>query len=392
MSSKDTNTDTKTDTSKTDASKTDATKTDTSKTADTTSKTADTTSKPSATTSITDDIINTFNSIFTNSNITLLLWFLAVYLVAYTVLGTFNSSLTGPEYMVKIVDVLIMIAIFAYLISYYYNNKDLTKDIKTTTYNTLNDTNSLIYTGIFLVCYSAISFVFHIPSSGPSAPMSLWLLSTLAIIVFTITAIVAFCKYVLGISILDVDALKSWWSGNSGISKDSDKTGGTAAAKPSSSSTQEVFNVANNLYTYDDARAVCTAFGARLATYDEIEDAYNKGGEWCSYGWSEGQMAYFPTQKSTWNELQKNPKAKNNCGRPGVNGGYMENPYIKFGVNCFGTKPKPTNKDLQSMAANKLMPKTEEDTLMDKKVQFWKDNADKLLNLNAFNRNDWSEY
>jgi hypothetical protein len=222
--------------------------------------------------------------------------------------------------------------------------------------------------------------------------MSLWLLSTLATIVFTITAIVAFCKYVLGISILDVDALKSWWSGNSGISKDSDKTGGTAAAKPSSSSTQEVFNVANNLYTYDDARAVCTAFGARLATYDEIEDAYNKGGEWCSYGWSEGQMAYFPTQKSTWDELQKNPKAKNNCGRPGVNGGYMENPYIKFGVNCFGTKPKPTNKDLQSMAANKLMPKTEEDTLMDKKVQFWKDNADKLLNLNAFNRNDWSEY
>jgi hypothetical protein len=70
----------------------------------------------------------------------------------------------------------------------------------------------------------------------------------------------------------------------------------------------------------------------------------------------------------------------------------MENPYIKFGVNCYGKKPKPTDKDLQSMAANKLQPKTEEDALMDKKVKFWKENANKLLNVNSFNRNVWSEY
>jgi hypothetical protein len=350
-----------------------------------------TTTTPSANTTLTDDIKNTFNAIFTSSNIILLLWFLAAYFIAYAVIGTFSSSLTGPEYMLKIVDVLVLIAMFAYLISYYYYNPDSTKNIKTTAYNTLNDTNTLIYTGLFLVAYSLIVFVFHIPTSGTNSPMSLWILSTLATVVFTITAIVVFCKYVLGISILDVDALQSFWYGKSSDNKNTDKST-TPDSKKSSAGSNEVFNVSNNLYTYDDARAVCTAYGARLATYDEIEDAYNKGGEWCSYGWSEGQMAYFPTQKATWEELQKNPKTKNNCGRPGVNGGYMENPYIKFGVNCFGKKPKPTDKDLQAMAANKLQPKTEEDTLIDKKVKFWKENADKLLNVNSFNRNSWSEY
>ena len=41
-----------------------------------------------------------------------------------------------------------------------------------------------------------------------------------------------------------------------------------------------------------------------------------------NYGWSDGQMAYFPTQKDTWDKLQKNPNTKHACGRPGVNGVY----------------------------------------------------------------------
>ena len=70
----------------------------------------------------------------------------------------------------------------------------------------------------------------------------------------------------------------------------------------------EVFNISNNLYTYDDAQAVCSVYGAQLATYEQIEDSYKNGGEWCNYGWSENQMAFFPTQKSTWDKLQKHEK------------------------------------------------------------------------------------
>jgi hypothetical protein len=349
------------------------------------------TSSP-AYTSGTSDITNTINSIFSSSNITLFLWILAAYFITYVIIGLFSPSSSGPMFILKLMDALILIAIFSYIISYYHYNKpgdsDTINSIKQNTYNTLNDPYTLLYTGIFLAVYTSIVFVFHIPTTGLDAPVSLWLASSIAWIVFTISAIVVFCNYVLGFSILDSDLFTSFWNNK----KQDESTKKDKKQTQANKQTDEVFNVSNNLYTYDDARAVCSAYGARLATYDEIEGAYNNGGEWCSYGWSEGQMAYFPTQKSTWNKLQKNPKTKNNCGRPGVNGGYMENPYLKFGVNCFGQKPKATDKDLQAMKTNQLQPKTEEDLLMDKKVQFWKENADKLLNVNSFNKTKWSEY
>jgi hypothetical protein len=76
----------------------------------------------------------------------------------------------------------------------------------------------------------------------------------------------------------------------------------------------EVFNVSNNIYTYEEAQKVCSAFDASLATYDQIERSYRKGGEWCNYGWSDGQMAFFPTQKKTWETLQNSDDTKHVCG------------------------------------------------------------------------------
>jgi hypothetical protein len=84
---------------------------------------------------------------------------------------------------------------------------------------------------------------------------------------------------------------------------------------------------------------------SRLATYDEIEKAYQNGGSWCSYGWSADQMALFPIQKEVYNELKKIPGHEHDCGRPGINGGYYKNTDLKFGINCFGKKPYITLKD-----------------------------------------------
>ena len=105
-------------------------------------------------------------------------------------------------------------------------------------------------------------------------------------------------------------------------------------------------------------------------------------------------MAYFPTQKSTWTELQKNPKAKNNCGRPGINGGYMGNANLKFGVNCFGKKPSPSDDDVRRLESKKyqLDPETKYDKDMKNKMEKWKKNADKVLQLNSYNGNMWSRY
>ena len=48
--------------------------------------------------------------------------------------------------------------------------------------------------------------------------------------------------------------------------------------------------------------------------------------------------------KSTYEKLQKYPGNENNCGRPGINGGYDKNPNAKFGVNCYAKKGNPSDK------------------------------------------------
>ena len=151
----------------------------------------------------------------------------------------------------------------------------------------------------------------------------------------------------------------------------------------------QVFNIPGNTYKYQDAKALCSAYGSRLATYSEVEDAYKNGGEWCNYGWSDGQMALFPTQQKTFDNLQKIEGHKNDCGRPGVNGGYMANPGLKFGVNCYGYKPRMTPTEEELMANEPLYPKTAKDIAMENRVNYWKDKLSEIL-VSPFNSNSWS--
>ena len=153
---------------------------------------------------------------------------------------------------------------------------------------------------------------------------------------------------------------------------------------------KQVFNVPGNQYGYNDAKALCSAYGSRLATYNEIEDSYNSGAEWCNYGWSEGQMALFPTQKSTFHNLQGVKGHENDCGRPGINGGYMTNPHIKFGVNCFGYKPKINSEEEELMQNISPYPKTKEDILMEERVDYWKTKIDDIL-VSPFDYKKWSQ-
>jgi hypothetical protein len=199
---------------------------------------------------------------------------------------------------------------------------------------------------------------------------------------------------VLGVSLskMFTHTLNNWWND---LSNDNNKViVNTVDTSNNKSPQNEVFNISNNLYTYHDAQAVCSSYGAQVATYDQIEDAYKHGGEWCNYGWSQDQMIYFPTQKATWEKLQQNPTTKNNCGRPGINGGYIANPYVRFGVNCYGKKPKPTAAELGDLSANqhRLIPSTPNDVALENKIKFWKDNHDTLMRINSFNNNNWSEY
>jgi len=99
----------------------------------------------------------------------------------------------------------------------------------------------------------------------------------------------------------------------------------------------QVFHISNQDFTFEQAKCKCESYKAKLATYAQIVDAYNKGADWCSYGWSEGQAAYYPTQRCNWEKKSEEERKK--CGKPGINGGFFPDPYLKFGVNCYGKKP-----------------------------------------------------
>ena len=152
---------------------------------------------------------------------------------------------------------------------------------------------------------------------------------------------------------------------------------------------KQVFHVSDNKYNYEDAKAICSAYDARLANYNEISQAYNDGADWCGYGWSDNQMALFPTQERKWNELQKIDGHHNDCGRPGINGGFIDNPNIKFGINCYGTKPDINSMEAENMRNEQLYPKTKKEMLFDKKVEYWRTKLADVM-VSPFNSDNWS--
>jgi hypothetical protein len=189
----------------------------------------------------------------------------------------------------------------------------------------------------------------------------------------------------------------SYDSNSSGSNSSESKSSGSnssdsksSGSDSKSSSEKQVFNIPGNYYTYDNAKELCSAYDAKLATYDQIEKAYNNGADWCNYGWSENQLALFPTQKKTYEELQKKPGHENDCGRQGVNGGYIANPNVKFGVNCFGYKPKKSNFDSELMNKLTPYPEKQEDIEFQQKVDKLKNKLNEIA-ISPFNNNNWDE-
>jgi hypothetical protein len=345
-----------------------------------------------------------FKDIFNKTSFFYLLLFLGIYIFIYFMLGFFfNKSTDNSSFDLKlsrVLDFIFLTFLLIIITSYLYSsNTETTTNMFGNVINNylvyLANPASIITSFLFLVVLYLIIYLFRIPTDRNIKPIFISILETFGWLTFILICIIDFFRFILGIPVNLL--LYNFWNSlpDDNIIVDNSNNIIPPPKKIDSSNNiirDEVFNISNNIYTYDDAKAVCKVYGAKLATYDQLEDAYSKGAEWCNYGWSDGQMAYFPTQKSTWSKLQKDEKRKNNCGRPGINGGYMGNPNLKFGVNCFGKKPQPTPADLNRMKAEEITPKTPEDIELDKKLEYWKKNADKLLQVNSYNKTKWSEY
>ena len=319
---------------------------------------------------------NFLYNIVSHSGFSLLAALVVVYLVVFVVFGNRTEN-TGTLFDMAFFSCLVGLAIYRYLNAADKNN--VLRQGSQEMINFLEDPLSLITSVVFIVCFYCLVFMLRVPS-GELAPISVMLMGFggWGLIVFLIVHNAL--KYLFNVNLLVLMEDPKWIAPVD--------TSGNIVAVP------EVFNIANNLYTYDDSQAICRAYDSRLATYDEIESAYNNGAEWCNYGWSADQMAFFPTQKKTWQDLQGSEKHKNNCGRPGVNGGYFANTNIKFGVNCFGLKPKAKANDVSWMNAKNSVPfpKTEEEEELEKNVEYWKNELDDKLQVSSFSKDKWSRY
>ena len=350
-------------------------------------------------------VVSFVSQIFRNSGLKLLAAFIIIYLVVFVLFGMFvrrNEEDTTDRKISKTFDFAVFGSLLAFAVYKYIRASDETKDNLTKAFTEelvefYDDPLSLFTTMMFVVCFYLIVFLLGIPLKD-NKPFSVTLMQFFGWLLLGTLVVHNILKYFFEVDILDELRDPKWQKYiDPTVNEDSEGNivdGSGNEIEEEKPKVPEVFNISNNKYNYNDAQAICKAFDARLATYDEVETAYNNGAEWCNYGWSADQMAFFPTQKKTWQELQHSEKHKNSCGRPGVNGGFFANPYIKFGVNCFGVKPDPKHSELAAMETRKLRPypRTEEEKKLDETVAYWKEQIHGNVAVSGFNREDWSRY
>ena len=151
---------------------------------------------------------------------------------------------------------------------------------------------------------------------------------------------------------------------------------------------KEVFHVPGSRFTYNDANAICKSMNSDLASYEQLQNAHKNGANWCSYGWSQEQLALYPTSQNKFNELSENDKTKYDCGFVGVNGMYVNNPYMKFGANCYGVKPKKSDLELKHSEVSDYKPKSAKEVIFDNRVEYWKRRLGNVL-VAPFNKDKW---
>ena len=104
----------------------------------------------------------------------------------------------------------------------------------------------------------------------------------------------------------------------------------------------------------------------------------------------DNQLALYPIQKKTYNKLQTKKGHEHDCGRPGINGGYISDKNIEYGVNCYGKKPIITNIERKMMADYMVFPKSDQEKDIDHKAQQYKNTLNQIL-INPFSKTQWND-
>jgi Ca2+/Na+ antiporter len=122
--------------------------------------------------------------------------------------------------------------------------------------------------GITIIILTAVMFILYLITGSGS----------MLFLMIAVIAILAYALYTMGYLTLKVTSKELELDYHE---RTKPSSGGKHSLTPIFN--KEVFYVGPNNYQYTEARAVCAAYGADLATYDQLMEAYSSGAEWCGY-------------------------------------------------------------------------------------------------------------
>ena len=153
------------------------------------------------------------SAIFNKANIFFVIWFLAIYLIAYLLIGFFFKKTTEPStpslFISRSIDFIILFLLLIFLIIFYAYNSESNRErafqgLTNGLYNFLKNPLSIVSIIFFLLLFYTVVYLFRIPMTTDTKPASIYLVETIAWILFTIIIFVDFFKYIMNISLADI--------------------------------------------------------------------------------------------------------------------------------------------------------------------------------------------
>lgn len=86
----------------------------------------------------------------------------------------------------------------------------------------------------------------------------------------------------------------------------------------------QVYHIFQNVYTFKDAQQECAKRAGTLANPNQLQNAYDAGANWCSWGWTNDGDAYIPNRDPRCNK------------KTGLINAKKVDKSMKLGVNCYG--------------------------------------------------------
>jgi len=153
-----------------------------------------------------------FYAIFNKSNIIMLLWFLAIYFIAYYLLGfIFNKTETVVNYQLNVSRTIDIIALLCVLITLFgYGGLSTDEQIKVAEDSEnyfkkdMTSFGAIIIQMISLTLFYVIVYIFRVPMERDVKPITVSIIETVMWLYLIVQIFSVFFKYVLGASLYDV--------------------------------------------------------------------------------------------------------------------------------------------------------------------------------------------